>query len=136
MGVKVKKIMINRTKVAKILQEYAEEVNQTHLLYTISQTNLITIFTHTPGILIGKQGYLVQKYEQKFNEIVAQDNVIIKEINNKREVAYKENCDDVCDEHNKYSLMLLPYENVARINFEEVGNSLIDSMYNPMCEGF
>jgi hypothetical protein len=125
--------MLNRTKVAKILQEYAKEVNQSQLLYTISEINKVTIYTHTPGILIGKQGYLVQKYESQLNEIVAQDNVIIKEINLNRENKYKEEYKDVDEEH-RPSLKLLPYENVARINFEEVGNSLLDSMYDPMSE--
>lgn len=125
--------MLNRTKVAKILQEYAKEVNQSQLLYTISEVNKVTIYTHIPGILIGKQGYLVQKYESQLNEIVAQDNAIIKEINLNRENKYKEEYKDVDEEH-RPSLKLLSYENVARINFEEVGNSLLDSMYDPMSE--
>lgn len=127
--------MLSKIKVAKILQEYAKEVNQNFLLYKISEQNEITIYTHTPGILIGKAGYLVQKYETMLNELVAEDNRIIREINDKRINAYKENYNNVDEEH-RPELHLLRYENVARINFEEVGNSLIDSMYNPMSEGF
>lgn len=127
--------MLSNIKVAKILQEYAKEVNQNFLLYKISEQNEITIYTHTPGILIGKAGYLVQKYETILNELVAEDNRIIREINDKRENLYKENYNNVDEEHT-YELHLLRYENVARINFVEVGNSLIDSMYDPMGEGF
>ena len=127
--------MLSNIKVAKILQEYAKEVNQNFLLYKISEQNEITIYTHTPGILIGKAGYLVQKYETMLNELVAEDNRIIREINDKRENAYKENYNNVDEEH-RHELHLLRYENVARINFVEVENSLINSMYNPMSEGF
>ena len=127
--------MLSNIKVAKILQEYAKEVNQNFLLYKISEQNEITIYTHTPGILIGKAGYLVQKYETILNELVAEDNRIIREINDKRETAYKENYDNVDEEH-RPDLHLLRYENVARINFVEVENSLINSMYDPMSEGF
>lgn len=127
--------MLSNTKVAKILQEYAKEVNQNFLLYKISEQNEITIYTHTPGILIGKAGYLVQKYETMLNELVAEDNRIIREINDKREAAYKENYNNVDEEH-RHELHLLRYENVARINFVEVENSLISSMYDPMSEGF
>ena len=127
--------MLSNIKVAKILQEYAKEVNQNFLLYKISEQNEITIYTHTPGILIGKAGYLVQKYETILNELVAEDNRIIREINDKRETAYKENYDNVDEEH-RPDLHLLRYENVARINFVEVENSLISSMYDPMSEGF
>lgn len=127
--------MLSNIKVAKILQEYAKEVNQNFLLYKISEQNEITIYTHTPGILIGKAGYLVQKYETMLNELVAEDNRIIREINDKRETAYKENYDNVDEEH-RHELHLLRYENVARINFVEVQNSLINNMYDPMSEGF
>ena len=127
--------MLSNIKVAKILQEYAKEVNQNFLLYRISEQNEITIYTHTPGILIGKAGYLVQKYETILNDLVAEDNRIIREINDKRIAAYKENYDNVYEEH-KHELHLLSYENVATINFIEVKNSLIDSMYDPMSEGF
>ena len=78
---------------------------------------------------------LVQKYETMLNEVVAEDNRIIREINDKREIAYKENYDNVDEEHS-HELHLLRYENVARINFVEVKNSLINSMYDPMSEGF
>ena len=127
--------MLSNIKVAKILQEYAKEVNQNFLLYKISEQNEITIYTHTPGILIGKAGYLVQKYETMLNELVAEDNRIIREINDKREIAYKETYSDVDEEH-RPELHLLMYENVARINLIEVENSLINSMYDPMSEGF
>ena len=127
--------MLGNIEVAKFLQDYAKEVNQNFLLYKISEQNEITIYTHTPGILIGKAGYLVQKYETMVNELVAEDNRIIREINDKRINAYKENYDNVDEEH-KHELQLLRYENVARINFVEVSNSLIDSMYDPMSEGF
>lgn len=127
--------MLSNIKVAKILQEYAKEVNQNFLLYKISEQNEITIYTHTPGILIGKAGYLVQKYETMLNELVAEDNRIIREINDKRINAYKENYNNVDEEH-RHELHLLRYENVARINFVEVENSLISSMYDPMSEGF
>ena len=127
--------MLSNIKVAKILQEYAKEVNQNFLLYKISEQNEITIYTHTPGILIGKAGYLVQKYEAMLNELVAEDNRIIREINDKREIAYKETYSDVDEEH-RPELHLLMYENVARINLIEVENSLINSMYDPMSEGF
>ena len=127
--------MLSNIKVAKILQEYAKEVNQNFLLYKISEQNEITIYTHTPGILIGKAGYLVQKYEAMLNELVAEDNLIIREINDKREIAYKETYSDVDEEH-RPELHLLMYENVARINLIEVENSLINSMYDPMSEGF
>ena len=127
--------MLSNIEVAKILQEYAKEVNQNFLLYKISEQNEITIYSHTPGILIGKAGYLVQKYEAILNELVAEDNRIIREINDKREIAYKENYDNVDEEH-RLELHLLMYENVARINLIEVENSLINSMYDPMSEGF
>ena len=127
--------MLSNTNVAKILQEYAKEVSQNFLLYKISEQNEVTIYTHTPGILIGKAGYLVQKYETMLNELVAEDNLIIKEINDKRENTYKENYDKVDEEH-RHELHLLRYENVARINFIEVENSLISSMYDPMSGGF
>ena len=127
--------MLSNIKVSKLLQEYAKEVNQNFLLYKISEQNEITIYSHTPGILIGKAGYLVQKYEAMLNELVAEDNRIIREINDKRELAYKENYGDVDEEH-KPELHLLKYENVARINLIEVENSLINSMYDPMSEGF
>lgn len=127
--------MLSNIKVAKILQEYAKEVNQNFLLYKISEQNEITIYTHTPGILIGKAGYLVQKYKTVLNELVAEDNRIIREINDKRVNAYKENYANV-DEEYRHELHLLRYENVARINFVEVENSLISSMYDPMSEGF
>ena len=127
--------MLSNIEVAKILQEYAKEVNQNFLLYKISEQNEITIYTHTPGILIGKAGYLVQKYETILNELVAEDNRIIREINDKREIAYKETYSDVDEEH-RPELHLLMYENVARINLIEVENSLINSMYDPMSEGF
>ena len=91
--------MLGNIEVAKILQEYAKEVNQNFLLYKISEQNEITIYTHTPGILIGKAGYLVQKYETMVNELVAEDNRIIREINDKRINAYKENYDNVYEEH-------------------------------------
>ena len=129
--------MLSNIKVAKILQEYAKEVNQNFLLYKVSEQNEITVYTHTPGILIGKAGYLVQKYETMLNELVAEDNRIIREINDKRETTYKENYDnDNVDEEHRHELRLLRYENVARINFVEVENSLISSMYDPMGEGF
>ena len=127
--------MLSNIEVAKILQEYAKEVNQNFLLYKISEQNEITIYSHTPGILIGKAGYLVQKYETMLNELVAEDNRIIREINDKREIAYKETYSDVDEEH-RPGLHLLRYENVARINFVEVQNSLVSSMYDPMGEGF
>ena len=127
--------MLSNIKVSKLLQEYAKEVNQNFLLYKISDQNEITIYSHTPGILIGKAGYLVQKYEAMLNELVAEDNRIIREINDKRELAYKENYGDVDEEH-KPELHLLKYENVARIILIEVENSLINSMYDPMSEGF
>ena len=127
--------MLSNIEVAKILQEYAKEVNQNFLLYKISEQNEITIYSHTPGILIGKAGYLVQKYEAMLNELVAEDNRIIREINDKREIAYKETYSDVDEEH-RPELHLLMYENVARINLIEVENSLINSMYDPMSEGF
>ena len=127
--------MLSNIKVSKLLQEYAKEVNQNFLLYKISEQNEITIYTHTPGILIGKAGYLVQKYEAMLNELVAEDNRIIREINDKREIAYKETYSDVDEEH-RPELHLLMYENVARINLIEVENSLINSMYDPMSEGF
>ena len=126
--------MLSNIKAAKNLQEYAKEVNQNFLLYKISEQNEITIYTHTPGILIGKAGYLVQKYETILNDLVAEDNRIIREINDKREIAYKETYSDVDEEH-RPELHLLRYENVARINFVEVENSLISSMYAPMSEG-
>ena len=69
------------------------------------------------------------------NDLVAEDNRIIREINDKREAAYKENYDNVDEEH-RPELHLFRYENVARINFVEVENSLINSMYDPMSEGF
>ena len=127
--------MLSNIKVSKLLQEYAKEVNQNFLLYKISDQNEITIYSHTPGILIGKAGYLVQKYEAMLNELVAEDNRIIREINDKREIAYKETYSDVDEEH-RPELHLLMYENVARINLIEVENSLINSMYDPMSEGF
>ena len=127
--------MLSNIEVAKILQEYAKEVNQNFLLYKISEQNEITIYTHTPGILIGKAGYLVQKYENMLNELVAEDNRIIREINDKRENTYKENYDKL-DEDHRHELHLLRYENVARINFVEVENSLLNSTYDPMSEGF
>lgn len=127
--------MLSNIKVSKLLQEYAKEVNQNFLLYKISEQNEITIYSHTPGILIGKAGYLVQKYEAMLNELVAEDNRIIREINDKREIAYKETYSDVDEEH-RPELHLLMYENVARINLIEVENSLINSMYDPMSEGF
>ena len=127
--------ILSNIKVAKILQEYAKEVNQNFLLYKISEQNEVIIYTHTPGILIGKAGYLVQKYEAMLNELVAEDNLIIREINDKREIAYKETYSDVDEEH-RPELHLLMYENVARINLIEVENSLINSMYDPMSEGF
>lgn len=127
--------MLSNIKVSKLLQEYAKEVNQNFLLYKISEQNEITIYSHTPGILIGKAGYLVQKYEAMLNELVAEDNRIIREINDKREIAYKETYSDVDEEH-RPELHLLMYENVARINLIEVENSLINSIYDPMSEGF
>ena len=127
--------MLSNIKVAKILQEYAKEVNQNFLLYKISEQNEVTIYTHTPGILIGKQGYLVQKYEAMLNELVAEDNCIIRQINDKRETAYKETYGNVNEEH-RPELHILRYENVARINFVEVENSSLNSMYDPMSEGF
>ena len=127
--------MLSNIKVSKLLQEYAKEVNQSFLLYRVSEQNQITIYTHTPGILIGKAGYLVQKYETMLNELVAEDNRIIREINDKRINACKENYDNVDEEH-RPALHLLRYENVARINFVEVENSLLNSMYDPMSEGF
>ena len=125
--------MLNRTKVAKILQEYAKEVNQSQFLYTISEDNKITIYTDRPGILIGKAGHLHQKYETQLNEIVAQDNIIIKDINLNRECCYKEEYKDVDEEH-KPTLQYIKFETVARINYVEVNNSLYDSMYDPMGE--
>lgn len=50
--------MFSRIQVAKILQEYAKEVGQSNLLYTINADNLVSIYTDRPGILIGKAGYL------------------------------------------------------------------------------
>ena len=127
--------MLSNTKIAKILQEYAKEVNQNFLLYKISEQNEVTIYTHIPGILIGKAGYLVQKYETMLNELVAEDNRIIREINDKRENTYRENYNNVDEEH-RHELHLLRYENVARFNFVEVENSLLNSTYDPMSEGF
>ena len=125
--------MFARITVAKILQEYAKEVGQSNLLYTISSDNLVSIYTDRPGILIGKAGYLHQKYETKLNEVVAEDNVIIKQINDKRETEYNRDYKDVDEEH-RPTLQLMKYENVARINYVEVNNSLYDSMYDPMGE--
>lgn len=125
--------MFARIKLAKILQEYAKEVGQTTLLYSINANNLVSIYTDRPGILIGKAGCLHQKYETKLNELVAEDNAIIREINTKREKTYNDEYKDVDEEH-RPTLQLMKYENVARIEYVEVNNSLYDSIYDPMGE--
>jgi hypothetical protein len=54
---------------------------------------------------------------------------------------YKGDCDHedvpsiLVDYEKEIEKELIP-ENAARINFVEVENSLINSMYDPMCEGF
>ena len=128
--------MLNRVKVGKILQEYAKEAKLPFLLYRINELNAITIYTDRPGILIGKAGATVQKYENMLNELVAEENLLIRRINDKKELEWKK-CNPTIPENKDCppSLpTLLKYEHTARIEFEEVQNSIYNSIYDPMSE--
>ena len=128
--------MLNRVKVGKILQEYAKEAKLHFLLYKINELNAVTIYTDRPGILIGKAGATVQKYENLLNELVAEENLLIRRINDKKELEWKK-CNPTIPENKDCppSLpTLLKYEHTARIEFEEVQNSIYNSIYDPMSE--
>ena len=128
--------MLNRVKVGKILQEYAKEAKLPFLFYKINELNVITIYTDRPGILIGKAGSTVQKYENLLNELVAEENLLIRCINDKKELEWKK-CNPTIPENKDCppSLpTLLKYEHTARIEFEEVQNSIYNSIYDPMSE--
>ena len=128
--------MLNRVKVGKILQEYAKEAKLPFLLYKINELNAITIYTDRPGILIGKAGVTVQQYENLLNELVAEENFLIRRINDKKELEWKK-CNPTVPENTDCppSLpALLKYEHTARIVFEEVQNSIYNSIYDPMSE--
>ena len=81
--------MLSNIKVAKILQEYAKEAKLPFLLYKINEVNTVTIYTDRPGILIGKAGVTVQQYENLLNELVAEENFLIRRINDKKEFEWK-----------------------------------------------
>lgn len=130
--------MLSNIKVGKVLQEYAKEAKLSFLLYKVSELNTITIYTDRPGILIGKAGSTIQKYENLLNELVAEENRLIRRINDKKELEWKK-CNPTILENKDCppSLpILLKYEHTARIEFEEVNNSFVDSTYDPMSEGF
>jgi hypothetical protein len=130
--------MLSNIKVGKILQEYAKEAKLPFLLYNINELNIVKIYTDRPGILIGKAGSTVQKYENLLNELVAEENHLIRRINDKKELEWKK-CNPTIPENKDCppSLpILLKYEHTARIEFEEVNNSFVDATYNPMGEGF
>lgn len=128
--------MLSNVKVAKILQEYAKEAKLPFLLYKINESNTVTIYTDRPGILIGKAGVTVQQYENLLNELVAEENFLIRRINDKKELEWKK-CNPTTPENTDCppSLpALLKYEHTARIIFEEVQNSIYNSIYDPMGE--
>lgn len=128
--------MLSNIKVAKILQEYAKEAKLPFLLYKINESNTVTIYTDRPGILIGKAGVTVQQYENLLNELVAEENFLIRRINDKKELEWKK-CNPTTPENTDCppSLpVLLKYEHTARIVFEEVQNSIYNSIYDPMGE--
>ena len=125
--------MLSNIKVAKILQEYAKEVNQNFLLYKISEQNEITIYTHIPGILIGKAGSVVEKYRKMLNELVTKENSTIREINDRRVMEFNSIHKDTPYEE-RPKLFLLSYEHSAEIVFIECCNSKFDALYDPMSE--
>lgn len=128
--------MLSNVKVGKILQEYAKEAKLPFLLYKINEVNTVTIYTDRPGILIGKAGVTVQQYENLLNELVAEENFLIRRINDKKELEWKK-CNPTISENKDCppSLpALLKYEHTARIIFEEVQNSIYNSIYDPMGE--
>lgn len=128
--------MLSNVKVGKILQEYAKEAKLPFLLYKINEVNTVTIYTDRPGILIGKAGVTVQQYENLLNELVAEENFLIRRINDKKELEWKK-CNPTISENTDCppSLpALLKYEHTARIIFEEVQNSIYNSIYDPMGE--
>jgi hypothetical protein len=128
--------MLSNIKVAKILQEYAKEAKLPFLLYKINEVNTVTIYTDRPGILIGKAGATVQQYENLLNELVAEENFLIRRINDKKELEWKKSNPTIPENTDcPPSLpVLLKYEHTARIVFEEVQNSIYNSIYDPMSE--
>ena len=128
--------MLSNMTVSKILQQYAKEVKLPFLLYKINESNTITIYTDRPGILIGKAGATIQRYENMLNELVAEENSLIRQINDKKELEWKK-CNPIIPENKDCPPDLPPllkYEHTARITFEEVENSLYNSIYDPMSE--
>ena len=128
--------MLSNAKVGKILQEYAKEAKLPFLLYKITELNTVTIYTDRPGILIGKAGSTVQKYENLLNELVGEENLLIRRINDKKELEWRK-CNPTISENKDCppSLpVLLKYEHAAGIVFEEVQNSIYNSIYDPMSE--
>ena len=127
---------MSNVKVGKILQEYAKEAKLPFLLYKINEVNTVTIYTDRPGILIGKAGVTVQQYENLLNELVAEENFLIRRINDKKELEWKKSNPTIPENTDcPPSLpVLLKYEHTARIVFEEVQNSIYNSIYDPMGE--
>ena len=125
--------MLSRSKVSVILQEYAEEVKLPHLLYKIHKDNTIQIFTSRPGILIGKAGSVVEKYRKMLNELVTEENNTIREINDRRIVAFNNIHKDTPYEE-RPKLILMSYQHSAEIVFVECCNSKFDALYDPMSE--
>lgn len=125
--------MLSRSKVSVILQEYAEEARLSHILYKIHKDNTIQIFTSRPGILIGKAGSVVEKYRKMLNELVTEENNTIREINDRKILAFNDIYKDTPHQE-RPKLILMAYENPVKIVFVECCNSKLDALYDPMSE--
>lgn len=57
-------------KIEKLIKQWRKEVDiEPNVLYSINwDTHEVTIFTHRPGIMIGREGCLVNKYSKKLSE--------------------------------------------------------------------
>ena len=124
---------LTNLEISEILQEYAKEVKQQFLLYTVDNDNVITIYNDRPGLLIGKAGCLVEKYKKKLNSIVDEHNSLIEKINQEKRLVWEGLSKK--EKKGKVLVCLSKYPYV-KINFIECQNSLVNSRFDPMSMGF
>lgn len=57
-------------KIEKLIKQWRKETDiKPNVLYSINwETREVTIFTHRPGLMIGREGCLVNKYSKKLSE--------------------------------------------------------------------
>lgn len=71
-----------QNKIEKIIREWRKEAGiKLNVLYSINwDTHGVTIFTHRPGLMIGKEGCLVNKYDKILCECMKSEwNFVFKE---------------------------------------------------------